>query len=202
MAKDVKKTEKGEIEKRNPEETINNHVGLSMVAGAIPFPVLDIIAVTAIQMDMLQQLATTYDVDFNNDRGKSLISALIASSVGSKLGSLGASALKVVPGIGTILGIGSQVILAGASTFAIGKIFQSHFQNDGNLFDFDVEGMISRFEDYLESGKIVAEEKQKSQSKNDILETIDKLKELKDKGVITEAEFNKTKKELLDKLKS
>ena len=115
---------------------------------------------------------------------------------------MGASALKIVPGIGTILGIGSQVILAGASTYAIGKIFQNHFQNDGNLFDFNVDSMISKFEEFLESGKIVAEEKQKNTDKNDILETIDKLKELKDKGVITEAEFNKTKKELLDKLKS
>ena len=61
--------------------------------------------------------------------------------------------------------------------------------------------MISKFEDFLESGKKVAEEKQKNTNKNDILETIDKLKELLDKGVITEAEFNKTKKELLDKLK-
>ena len=173
-----------------------------MVAGAIPFPIVDIVAVTAIQMDMLQQLATYYDIDFNSERGKSLISSLLASTIGINLGRMGASVLKVVPGIGTILGIGSQVILAGASTYAIGKIFQNHFQNDGNLFDFDVNSMIVKFEEYLESGKKVAEEKQKKTDKNDILETIDKLKELKDKGVITEAEFIKTKKELLDKLKS
>ncbi|MDA3939344.1 MAG: DUF697 domain-containing protein [Spirochaetia bacterium] len=160
------------------------------------------LAVTAIQMDMLQQISKIYDVDFNSERGKSLVSSLLASTIGINLGRMGASVLKVVPGIGTILGIGSQVILAGASTYAIGKIFQNHFQNNGDLFNFDVDSMISKFEDFLEKGKKVAEDTQKSTNKTDILETIDKLKELRDKGVITEAEFNKTKKELLDKLKS
>lgn len=153
-------------------------------------------------MDMLHQLASSYDVNFNSERGKSIVSALISSTVGINLGRMGASVLKVVPGIGTFLGIGSQVILAGASTYAIGKIFQNHFQNNGNLFDFNVDSMRSKFEEFLDSGKKMAEEKQKKSNKNDILETIDKLKELKDKGVITEAEFNKTKKELLDKLKN
>jgi uncharacterized protein (DUF697 family) len=153
-------------------------------------------------MDMLQQISKIYDVDFNSERGKSLVSSLLASTIGINLGRMGASVLKVVPGIGTILGIGSQVILAGASTYAIGKIFQNHFQNNGDLFNFDVDSMISKFEDFLEKGKKVAEDTQKSTNKTDILETIDKLKELRDKGVITEAEFNKTKKELLDKLKS
>jgi uncharacterized protein (DUF697 family) len=153
-------------------------------------------------MDMLQQISKIYDVDFNSERGKSLVSSLLASTIGINLGRMGASVLKVVPGIGTILGIGSQVILAGASTYAIGKIFQNHFQNNGDLFNFDVDSMISKFEDFMEKGKKVAEDTQKSTNKTDILETIDKLKELRDKGVITEAEFNKTKKELLDKLKS
>ncbi|MBD3425699.1 MAG: hypothetical protein GF409_00550 [Candidatus Omnitrophica bacterium] len=55
--------------------------------------------------------------------------------------SAGASEARAVPGIGTLLGIGSQVILAGASTYALGKVFQYRFENDGTLYNFYVDEM-------------------------------------------------------------
>ena len=183
------------------DSIINSHLGFAMVAGAIPIPIVDIVAVTAIQMDMLQQLANLYKVDFNNERGKSLVSALIGTAIGTTIGRLGASAVKSIPGIGTLLGIGSQVILSGATTYAIGKVFQSHFQNNGTLFDFSVDAMKAKFEEFLNIGKNIAKEKEKEQNEEDIISTINKLKELKDNGAITEEEYENTKKELLAKLK-
>lgn len=183
------------------DSIINSHLGFAMVAGAIPVPIVDIVAVTAIQMDMLQQLANLYKVDFNNERGKSLVSALIGTAIGTTIGRLGASAVKSIPGIGTLLGIGSQVILSGATTYAIGKVFQSHFQNNGTLFDFSVDAMKAKFEEFLNIGKKIAKEKEKEQNEDDIISTINKLKELKDNGAITEEEYESTKKELLAKLK-
>lgn len=178
---------------------INNHMGFAMVAGAIPVPVVDLIAVTAIQMDMLQQLAGLYEVDFNTERGKSLASALFGTAIGTKIARMGASAVKSIPGIGTILGIGSQVILAGATTFALGKIFQSHFQNKGTLFDFNVESMKAKFDDFLNIGKEEAEKKT-TKSSDEVMATIEKLKGLMDKGVVTKEEFESAKTELLKKL--
>jgi len=188
-----------EIEKK-ADSIISTHLGFAMAAGAIPVPYVDIIAVTAVQVDMLQQLANLYEIDFNNERGKSLISALIGSSIGSTLGRIGASAVKSIPGIGTILGIGSQVILSGAATFAVGKIFQSHFQSNGNLFNFNLEVMKEKFDEFLNIGKKVAEDKQKESSEDDIFATIEKLKGLMDKGIISKDEFEKSKKELLQKI--
>ncbi len=182
------------------EQIINDHMGYAMIAGAIPVPLVDVIAVTAIQMDMLKQLAELYEVDFNQERGKSLIASLVGSAIGTSIGRMGASALKAIPGIGTLLGIGSQVILSGATTFAVGKVFQTHFQNRGNLFDFNFEAMQNAFEEFLNIGKNVAKEKEEHQSKEDILNTIAKLKELVDSGVITQEEFQKTKEELLSKI--
>lgn len=180
---------------------INTHVGFAMVAGAIPIPIVDIVAVTAIQMDMLQQMSKLYQIDFNDERGKSLVSALIGTTIGTTIGRFGASAVKTIPGIGTVLGIGSQVILSGATTYAIGKVFQSHFQNNGTLFDFNIDTMKVKFEEFLNIGKKVAEDKEKTQSREEILNTLNKLMELKEKGIITEDEFNKTKWELLEKVK-
>ena len=60
--------------------------------------------------------------------------------------------------------------------------------------------MKGKFEEFLNIGKNVAKEQQKNENKNDILATIEKLKELKDKGTISEEEFEKSKTELLGKL--
>ena len=182
------------------ETIVNVHLGFAMVAGAIPFPFVDLVAVTAIQMDMLQQLATLYEVDFNGERGKSLATAMIGSTIGTSLGRVGASAVKAIPGIGSILGIGSQVVFSGATTFALGKVFQYHFQNKGTLSDFNIDLLKVKFEEFLNAGKKIALEKEKKQSNEDILNTINKLMELKEKGVITEDEFNKTKWDLLAKV--
>ena len=72
--------------KKNADGIINTHLGFAMVAGAIPIPIVDIAAVTAIQMDMLQQLAKIYEVDFNGERGKSTALSLIGSTFGTGLG--------------------------------------------------------------------------------------------------------------------
>jgi len=42
---------------KDVEKIIYDHVGFSMIAGAIPIPVLDLLAVSAIQFDMIRQLA-------------------------------------------------------------------------------------------------------------------------------------------------
>ena len=60
--------------------------------------------------------------------------------------------------------------------------------------------MKKKFEEFLNIGKKVAKDQQKNENKNDILATIEKLKELKDKGTISEEEFEKSKTELLGKL--
>lgn len=208
MAESKAKQEKEEKEGKNEstdrsaqiDRIIRDHVMFSMAAGAIPLPLLDIAAVTAIQMDMLKQMAKRYDINFDDQVGKSIGASLTSATFGSLLGRIGASAVKTIPGIGTALGIGSQVVLAGASTFALGKVFQSHFDEDGTLFDFDAGKMRDSFRGYMRRGRDVAREMNRKRSKEDILATIERLKTMKDEGTITEQDFEATKKELLAKL--
>ena len=204
-AKADEPNEAEEQEKAKPsgeqiEQMIRQHVGFSMVAGALPLPLIDVIAITAIQIDMLKQLAKEYNVDFSEERGKSIVASIMGATLGTFLGRVGASAVKAVPGIGWLLGIGSQVILAGASTYAIGKAFQSHFEENGTFFNVDLDKMKAQFRSLFEKGKDVAEKMKNDQSEDEIMATIEKLKKLKDSGAITEKEFESSKKELLDKL--
>ena len=55
------------------DSIIRNHVILSMGAGFIPLLLADILAVGALQLDMIRQLCRVYNVDFKETQGLSLI---------------------------------------------------------------------------------------------------------------------------------
>lgn len=185
---------KGKGEKT--EKIILSHVIYSMTAGAIPIPLADIAAVTAIQLDMIRQIAGEYGAEYDNDSGKSLVSAL----AGATLARLGASVVKAIPGIGTALGIGTQVILSGAATYALGKVFDAHFSSRGSIFDFNTDKMKEKYNEFLEKGKEVAGKLKKESKSEDIPATLEKLRKLKESGAITEEEYEETKKKLLQKM--
>ena len=84
----------------------------------IPIPMLDFTAVTAIQIDMLSQLSTLYGADYTASTGKTFVAAL----TGSTFAKIGASLVKIVPGIGTMIGGLSMSIMSGASTYAVGQV--------------------------------------------------------------------------------
>ena len=66
MKEEIKKAEGVKVTviqgEKDIEKIITDHVGFSMIAGAIPIPVLDILAVSAIQLDMIRQLAKKYEI--------------------------------------------------------------------------------------------------------------------------------------------
>lgn len=205
QADDEQKNEAGEESRTKPnaeavEKVIRTHVGYSLVGGLLPVPLLDIVVITAVQIDMIKQLAAAYGVDFNEERGKSIIGSIMGATAGNFLGRVGASVLKSIPGVGTLLGVGSQVVLAGASTYAVGKAFQAHFEEDGSMFNVNLDKMRDRFREFMEKGKSVAADMQRKGKDEDVFSRIEKLKALRDSGAITEEEFEKTKADLLARL--
>ena len=183
------------------DETIKSHIGYSMVAGAIPFPLVDIAAVTTIQLDMLSRLGQKYKIDFDKERAKMFLSSILGASIGSVLGRLGASVAKVVPGIGTVLGVGAQVALAGASTFAIGKMFEKYFKEGKDLTDLDLESdfLKAEFDKLFEKGRSFVDQLNPIKD-DDHLKKLEILNEMKEKSLINDEEYEKTKAEILKKM--
>jgi uncharacterized protein (DUF697 family) len=109
----------------------------SGVAGLIPLPVVDVLAVGGLQLQMLRRLSQIYDVPFSENRGKALIASLAGAMIPTT-SSIGAgSALKAVPFVGwAVAGFVMPVLSAGA-TYAIGKAFIQHFASGGTLLDFN-----------------------------------------------------------------
>lgn len=193
-----------EINKTNRSEEadsiIKNHMIWSMGAGLIPVPIADLFAVSAIQLDMIRQLAKVYEIDFKQTEGKAYITAL----TGSSLARLGARAIKFIPGVGSVLGGVTMAVLSGASSFALGEVFKKHFETGGTFLDFDPQRLKKYYDEKFEKGKEVAkevqEENEKSKSSNSgsIVDKLKELADMKDKGIITEEEFLALKKKLIE----
>ena len=109
----------------------------SGVAGLIPVPVVDVFAVGGIQLQMLNRLSQIYGVPFAENRGKALIASLAGSWIPATSGIGAASALKVVPILGTIVSGFVMPVLSAGATYAIGKAFIQHFESGGTLLDFN-----------------------------------------------------------------
>lgn len=182
-------------------EIIKNHVGFSMGAALVPFPGADLLAVSAVQLNMLRQLANLYNVGFFDTLGQNVISAIAGTGVAR----LGASLVKAIPGVGTVIGELSMPALSGASTYALGHVVAHHFQNGGTLENLDFKKARQEYSEEIDTGKKVAEDLRQDQgsAKSDSDETIDKLRkmaELRDQGIITADEFQKLKEKLLTEI--
>ncbi len=109
----------------------------SGVAGLVPLPVVDVLAVGGLQLQMLRRLSQIYNVEFSDNRGKALIAALAGSMIPATSGMGAASALKAVPVVNILAAGFVMPVLSAGATFAIGKAFIQHFESGGTLLDFN-----------------------------------------------------------------
>ncbi len=140
--------------KDKADKIIQTHMMFAMGAGLVPIPMVDVVAVTAVQVDMLKQLAKHYNIDFDEQSGKSWI----LSIGGSVLARMGASTVKAIPVIGSLLGGVTMSALSGASTYAIGNVFKEHFKAGGDLSNVDLDKAKRFFKEKFEEGKKMAKD--------------------------------------------
>lgn len=146
---------------KHAETIIRSHVVWSMGMAVIPLPLADVFAVGAAQLDMIRQLCKLYNTEFSETAGKAIATSL-SSSILARLGA--ASLVKLVPGLGTIVGAVSGSVLAGASTYALGEVFKQHFDTGGTILDFDTERFKRYYQEKFEKGKKVAQELRKKET--------------------------------------
>lgn len=113
----------------------------SGAAGLIPVPLVDIVAVGGVQLEMLRRLSEIYRVPFSDNRGKSIIASLAGSVIPASTATTTAmgvtSALKAIPGLGTVISAFTMPAFSAGATWVIGKVFMQHFASGGTLLDFN-----------------------------------------------------------------
>jgi uncharacterized protein (DUF697 family) len=175
---------------------INNHVLWATGAGALPVPVIDIAAVASVQLDMLKKLAALYAVDFSEERGRAWLS-ILSTNVAARVA---ANALKLVPGVGSILGGGAMAIMSGASTYALGTVVARHFEKNGSFEDLDLKAAKTEFDAAYAEGKEVATKlraQAEEDDRGDDLDRLERLAKLHASGALTDEEFAAAKAKVL-----
>ncbi|MEO0787449.1 MAG: DUF697 domain-containing protein [Bacteroidota bacterium] len=141
---------------RHADTVIRNHVIWSMGASyVIPLPVADVFAVSALQLDMIRSLCKVYGLDFAESQGKAIVSSLTTSTM-ARAGAR--SLIKLVPGVGTVIGGITVAVINGASTYALGQVFKKHFSTGGTILDFDTERLRKVYHEQFEKGKSIAKQ--------------------------------------------
>jgi uncharacterized protein (DUF697 family) len=148
-------------------EITRRNVLWALGAGVVPFPVADVLAVMAVQVKLLREFSTLYGVSFTEGVAKKLAATLLSSIGIVGIGSVvGGSLAKLIPGVGTALGLVSVPLLAGMVTHATGKVFTMHFESGGTLLDFDPKAMREYFKQEFEKAREVVSQIQHDKAGN------------------------------------
>jgi len=148
--------ENGACAKDKADRIIRNHMLTAMGVGLIPFPVVDMVGITGVQLNMLRRLSNTYEVPFTEHKVKNILASLVGAGAVDPIGRGLMSLVKAVPVVGTALGVISVPVTAGAVTYAVGKVFHQHFASGGTFLTFDPDKVRAYYAKMLEKGKAAA----------------------------------------------
>jgi uncharacterized protein (DUF697 family) len=143
-------------------KTIKNHMMVSLGFGVVPVPMVDLVGITGTQLNMLRSLSELYGQEFKKDWGKKAIGSLLGGGVSIPLAMGLSSLIKSIPVVGQAAGALSMATSGAALTYAVGRVFVSHFESGGTFLTFDPAQMKEHFKAEFEAGKDVAKDIEQS----------------------------------------
>jgi len=144
------------------DKIIGYHLYAAMGVALIPVPLVDFAALTCIQINMLRKIAQLYKVPFSKATGKNILLSLFGGIFpAAHARPFAHSIAKFIPGAGHVLGVAAMPILAGSTTYAIGKLVSHHCAWGGSLDNFDPEKAKDDYKKMVEQGKKAAADRNK-----------------------------------------
>lgn len=138
------------------------HVAIASAVGFVPIPLFDLAALTGVQLIMISLLGDLYHVRFTESAGRKAVISLISACLPvSSLRFTAFSLLRVIPLVGPSISALTVPIMAGATTYAVGKVFNLHFATGGTFLSFDPNRYKEQFErEFAQGMKLVRQENQ------------------------------------------
>ncbi|MFA5941573.1 MAG: GTPase [Sinimarinibacterium sp.] len=134
------------------------HTIAAMGGGALP--VVDLVAVSAIQSKLLHALAVQAGQDFSLKTVRDFLGMLGASVAGGlALRMLGRSAVKLIPALGQTLGAVWGSVQAGATTYALGWAAARYFEAQSLGQQLAPERLREIYAEELRAGRALIEDK-------------------------------------------
>lgn len=117
--------------------TIRYYSAWSFGAGVVPLPMVDMLLVMGVQVQMLRKMSDLYGVPFSEHVARNLVGALVGGAASEVVaGGLVGPVVRLIPGIGPLLGALTMPAVAAASTYAVGLVFLQHFESGGTFLTF------------------------------------------------------------------
>ena len=121
--------------RRKAVAVVERYANYSAVGGAIPIPVANAAALTALLIRMVKSLSDLYGVPFQRTRTRSIIIGLMGGALPTGFATIATSTISLfVPGV-NVLGLAVSSVTSGAYARSIGQLFIEHFEN-GSPIDF------------------------------------------------------------------
>lgn len=135
------------------DEIIKTYTLVAMGCGVIPVPLLDLAAVLALEVKMVSELARTYAFDFPGRLvSYKMIFSMVASFGPLYFAQKYKNGLKALPIIGHAI-TATFVLTNGIAVYALGKVFQKHFESGGTFLSRDKTQVRGYFKEKFEEGK-------------------------------------------------
>ncbi len=142
------------------EHIVRKNMYCAAGLGCIPVPLVSILGVAGFQAAMVKQLSNVYGVKFNDHLTRNIVTTLLSTLTVRALtaGVVGSIfKMKFLPGV--VAAISALLVvpaIAGAVTYAMGRVFIKHFEEGGTLLDLDVEKSKSFFQAQYKVGQKAA----------------------------------------------
>lgn len=127
------------------EKVIRGSVYVSAGVGIVPIPLFNVAAVTASNLRLVRRLSILYGVEFKEGIAKKIIASVIGASVGTLATPFVESAVLCIPLIGLPLAVGTRPALNAMTTYALARMFVTHFERGGSFVGANVNVMKEDF---------------------------------------------------------
>jgi uncharacterized protein (DUF697 family) len=121
------------LRRRKAIAIVERYANYSAIGGAIPIPLANAAAITALLVRMVKSLSELYAVPFERNRTRSVVIGLMGGALPTGFATIATSTLSyVVPGLG-LMGLAVSSVTSGAYARSIGQLFIEHFENGASL---------------------------------------------------------------------
>lgn len=152
------------VKKYVNKKIIPIYVANSATVAAVPIPFADSAVLTPIQLAMSAHIMKTYGINKCKSAITSVISSTIISQIGKVLAkTLAGNFIKLIPGLGSVVGSGINVTVAGTLTAAVGyTISELSYKYSKSVLDgepipldeiFNAEIIKENIKDFYKSGE-------------------------------------------------
>ncbi len=141
------------VDEHKADSIVRHSVYAAMGLGIVPLPLFNFAAVTADNLIMTRKLAGLYGVEFKEGIAKKIIASVAGAGAGTLAAPLVESLVSGIPLIGLPLTIGTKPALNGMTTYAIGRMFITHFENGGTFIGANIDAMKKSFKNAFDNSR-------------------------------------------------